>query len=444
MEKAKATSPLGEQLGQFKGPRASSKPLASARHKLYRTAVGQLLWATSARPDISFAVHELSRSLKAPTHQDEKQLKQVLRYLKGTLHFTVSLQPPRKRVIERASSIQIQACFDSALEGSPRAKKATSGATLSLWGVPLAAFSRTQASQASSSAEAELYAMGMATKDALHLTSFLQEMKLSQLAKPFELTVYTDSSSGQVLASKLGLTRNRKHVQLRYMFIQDLLANGQLQLRKIPAGKNPAAMLTNHLPASTLHKLLPTLGVRTRAADSKDLLSVVNLEMLASPRQEQSSFFKGMMAKHPVSAQLVASRVASRSLLSNSLHQPSQEAVSNLQSSQRTIPLSSFLWYLFFVAALLCANLFATDSFVNFMICSFLLSGMHSLMQPCFDTVIVFTQWAFRTAFWTSFEDNNFFFSFSESVANTLATTNAKHEFQNPRAASSYINTNFS
>ena len=97
MEKAKATSTLGDQLGQSKGTKASSnKPLASARHKLYSTAVGQLLWATSVRPDISFAVTELSRSLQAPTQQEEKQLKQVLRYLKGTLHFTISLQPPRK------------------------------------------------------------------------------------------------------------------------------------------------------------------------------------------------------------------------------------------------------------------------------------------------------------------------------------------------------------
>ena len=147
MEKAKATSTIEDQLGQSGGTRKHcNKTLASAKHKLYRTAVGQLLWAIPVRPDISVAVAELSRSLQAPTQQDEKQLKQVLIYLKGTLHFTISLQPPRKRVIERASSIHIQACIDSALEGSKQTKKSTSGATLSLWGVPLAASSRTQAS----------------------------------------------------------------------------------------------------------------------------------------------------------------------------------------------------------------------------------------------------------------------------------------------------------
>ena len=43
METVKATSTLGDQLGPTKGVKASSKPLASARQKLYRTAVGQLL-----------------------------------------------------------------------------------------------------------------------------------------------------------------------------------------------------------------------------------------------------------------------------------------------------------------------------------------------------------------------------------------------------------------
>ena len=131
MENAKAISTLEDQLCQSEGQRKYSKPLASARQKLYRTAFGQLLWTTQVRPDLSFAVNELSRSLQASTRQDEQQLKKVLRYLKGTLHFTTSLQPPRKKVIERASSIHIQACFDSTLEGSNQKKKA------SKWSYPI-------------------------------------------------------------------------------------------------------------------------------------------------------------------------------------------------------------------------------------------------------------------------------------------------------------------
>ena len=108
---------------------------------------------------------------------------------------------------------------------------------------------------------------------------------------------------------------------LNLLFEHELRACGQLTLSKNPSGKNPADVLTQHLPASTLHKLLPKLGVRTRAAESKDLLSVISFESLASPIERKSSFFIQMMAKHPIPAQLVASRVAVRPLSSNSFHQ---------------------------------------------------------------------------------------------------------------------------
>ena len=277
MEQAKPAATTGDKLGQSDDPNdPANKALDPERHKLYRTAVGKLLWATPVRPDISFAVKELSRSLQSPTLQDEKQLKHVLRYLRGSLQYTTCLQPPRKRVVEQASTIEIQAFADSDWAGCAKTRRSTSGASLCLWGVTIATSSRTQATQALSSAEAELYAMGMAIQDALHLQSLLQELKLTQLAKPFELTVYTDSSSGKALASKLGLTRKSKHVQLRFLFMQDLVATGQLKLSRVPSEKNPADILTKYLQASTLHKLLPKLGVVTRAVDSKDLLSMLS------------------------------------------------------------------------------------------------------------------------------------------------------------------------
>ena len=114
MEQAKPSSTTGDKLGLSDDPADPlNQPLDPARHKLYRTAVGKLLWATPVRPDISFAVKELSRSLQSPTQQNEKELKHVLRYLKGSLQYTTCLKPPRKRVVEQASTIEIQAFADS-------------------------------------------------------------------------------------------------------------------------------------------------------------------------------------------------------------------------------------------------------------------------------------------------------------------------------------------
>ena len=73
MEQAKPSSTTGDKLGLSDDPADPlNQPLDPARHKLYRTAVGKLLWATPVRPDISFAVKELSRSLQSPTQQERK------------------------------------------------------------------------------------------------------------------------------------------------------------------------------------------------------------------------------------------------------------------------------------------------------------------------------------------------------------------------------------
>ena len=395
VEHAKPAATTGDKLGLSEDPGDPvNQPLDPTRHKLYRTAVGKLLWATPVRPDISFAVKELSRSLQSPTQQSEKQLKHVLRCLRGNLQYTTSLQPPKKRVIEQASTIEIQAYADSDWAGCAKTRKSTSGASLSLRGVTLATSSRTQATQALSSAEAELYAMGMAIQDALHLQSLLQEMKLTQLAKPFELTVYTDSSSGKALASKLGLTRKSKLVQLMFLFMQDLVASGQLKLSKIPSERNPADVLTKYLQASTLHKLLPKLGVMTRAVDSKEMLSVLSFDGQVSS-QPTSSFFIGMLSEEPITAQLIATRAVSRSLPRRSLHADSREEA--VQSTLRSFLCSRFWAVLLCSLALLCGATVFNNSFVGFKLYGSLLSGIMVILKLCSRISFVLEQLASTT-----------------------------------------------
>ena len=54
-------------------------PLDPEDHKRYRRAVGQLLWLSSVRPDIMYAVKELSRGLSAPTTEHEAKVKHLCR-----------------------------------------------------------------------------------------------------------------------------------------------------------------------------------------------------------------------------------------------------------------------------------------------------------------------------------------------------------------------------
>ena len=56
----------------------SEELLSAEDHKLYRRIVGQLLWLSSIRPDIQFAVKELSRGLTSPTEDHRTKMKTVL------------------------------------------------------------------------------------------------------------------------------------------------------------------------------------------------------------------------------------------------------------------------------------------------------------------------------------------------------------------------------
>ena len=51
---------------------------------MYRTLVGRLPYLTNTRPDLSFAVQQLSQFVQQPTDIHLRALHRVLRYLKGS------------------------------------------------------------------------------------------------------------------------------------------------------------------------------------------------------------------------------------------------------------------------------------------------------------------------------------------------------------------------
>jgi hypothetical protein len=59
-------------------------PVDEETHSRYRRSVGQLMWLISVRPDLSYAIKELSRHSSLPTPVHVLALKRCLKYLKGT------------------------------------------------------------------------------------------------------------------------------------------------------------------------------------------------------------------------------------------------------------------------------------------------------------------------------------------------------------------------
>eukprot|EP00971_Amphidinium_carterae_P059450 1175469-Amphidinium_carterae.1 len=82
---------------------------------------------------------------------------------------------------------------------------------------------------------------GQATIESLHIKQVIEEMAIPEMdTDNVTMTINTDSSSGKAVASRLGLNRKSKHVQLRFLYIQDVIQRGELTIKKIPTTHDPA------------------------------------------------------------------------------------------------------------------------------------------------------------------------------------------------------------
>ena len=114
--------------------------------------------------------------------------------------------------------------------------------------------SRTQSTIALSSAEAELYAINTGATEALHIRSFLTE---ALTKKKVNIKIYTDSSSGKSIATRIGSSKKAKHIELKHLFIQQLVLNDIVGIIKINTLANPADIFTKYVATE--------VGINTQA-----------------------------------------------------------------------------------------------------------------------------------------------------------------------------------
>ena len=246
------------------------------QHKMFRTTVGQLIWASLDRPDLMYCAKLHSSRLQRPTERGLRSLKHTLRYLKA-LHWQRSSRLPTLPTNHNGTvafpqnniPLDIRCFTDSDWAGDKTTRRSTSGWLCSLLGTPLSYASRTQQTVTLSSAEAELMALSSGMAEALHVQQLLEELQTGMCTTTFSysntnkkcITLYTDSTSATSLAPKLGVNRRSRHIALRYLWIQDLRQAGEVDIKRVTTHENPADIYTKLLPAPVLQKHLPQNGL---------------------------------------------------------------------------------------------------------------------------------------------------------------------------------------
>ena len=99
-------------------------------------------------------------------------------------------------------------------------------------------WSRTQATRALSTAEAEYHAVVTGAAEGLGMQSMMADLGVTT-----HVRVWTDSNAVKAIVSRRGLGKTR-HVELRYLWLQDVTKSGRVKMRRIPGEQNLADHLT--------------------------------------------------------------------------------------------------------------------------------------------------------------------------------------------------------
>ena len=167
----------------------------------------------------------------------------------------------QQQILKGFIPLEVVSYSDSDWAGCQRSRRSTSGSLITLFSVNLSSTSRTQASISHSSAEAELYATTQAAVESLAIKHFIKELKSAILSKDVKITLKTDSSASKTMASCLGISRKSEHIELRRLWIQDILSEGVMSLEKVGTHHNPSDVLTKFVQASVLGQHLPKLNL---------------------------------------------------------------------------------------------------------------------------------------------------------------------------------------
>ncbi len=81
----------------------------------------------------------------------------------------------------------------------------------------------------------------------------------ADLGYELSLRVWVDSTAARAVASRTGLGKVR-HLEVRYLWVQEALKGGRLQIKKVPGVDNPANVATKGLGEADATRLLGSVG----------------------------------------------------------------------------------------------------------------------------------------------------------------------------------------
>ena len=207
-------------------------------HISYSNAVGNLMYAMiCTRPDLAHAVSVVSRFMHNPGKEHWDAVQWILRYLKGTSHFGLLFD---KNSVKKSD---VMGFVDSDFADDLDKRRSISEYVFSLCGSAVSWRASLQSVTALSTTEAEYVSATEGVKEAIWMQGLISELGVPQDV----IKVYCDSHSAICLTKNDMYQFKTKHIDIKYHFICDIVAEGKIKVDKIHTDENPANMITKPL-----------------------------------------------------------------------------------------------------------------------------------------------------------------------------------------------------
>jgi hypothetical protein len=217
--------------------------------KLYRSMIGCLMYLTTSRPDITFAVCLCARHQVQPKVSHLNAVKRIFRYLRQ--------QPKLGLWYPRESPFHLHAFSDSDYAGDNYDRRSTTGGCQYLGSRLVSWQCKKQTIAATSSTEAEYVAAASCCAQVLWLQNQLLDYGFNFKNTPINI----DNESTICIVKNPVYHSKTKHILIRHHFIRDCYEHRLINVVKVHTHDNVADLLTKGFDVSRFTFLVVSIGM---------------------------------------------------------------------------------------------------------------------------------------------------------------------------------------
>lgn len=220
----------------------------------YQEAVGSLLHLTQGtRPDLAYAVNDVSRF--NANHSDEhwRAVKRIFRYLKGTMD--------NKLIFHSKNDTEMHAYSDADWGSQIDDRRSCSGYTVIMSNAAISWCSKRQPIVALSSTEAEYIALSSSVREVIWIRQLAKEVD-DKFDGP--TLIWCDNQSTIKLAESEAYRPRTKHIDIRFHHTREKIDNKTITIEFCPTGEMTADSLTKSVTREKTQLCNYKMGLKSK------------------------------------------------------------------------------------------------------------------------------------------------------------------------------------